>query len=1058
MKSRRALAILALFVSLFLGVSFSNGNVSAGSWMGVQDCIERAYKGHANTNLEIVIDSCEWVQQQIDNGLIEHNPTSNYVNNSLDDVYRNGIQLERFGESSVETIYVRNLAYSTNKVTYNDFDYFYDNIRAYGSDYVILDPIGRWDPFVGDHEAFEWRDPSTPITGKFYLQQFIDSGNYVKSYNKDGSVTYKSSFYLYFCLNTSKPLSGYPQCVYREVPINLVIKYPDLVLTGIAVDKSGREIDRNIIPIVTDVVKYERNVGPNDSNLATITSRSVEGYTFLGWKRNKNDDGFISTDASYSEHLLEKNVTVYAVYEEEVIVEDEENTLLEILVKNDKIKKNIATGANYSYYQAGPVFAKPTDRVRYEAIYNPILQYAFTLRPDEMMVTCFLKDEAVRSKREINSNNLTFGELFERHKRDCDPGQSFSWNNSFAIKKGRFDHQDSLQETWNGINDEYFRMNNGDTTRREFEYPKNNFYTVKSSDVGKKLRATTQTNVPMGLGSDIRYTPTQIIFTESGGRNVGNLILSNIQKSAEVVVPYNFTIGVKINSTYVGGDKDQDKDGNIIVSAGSEFSVDFTVSSNDRRNKVTMQQNDKNYHTRIDNPQVRTVGFFLPEGVSTEIGDVVLNSEDDICSYIRGSVGNNSITCDIENANADSYIENKQDFKRQINVPDAPAGSHICVAVAAYPNSSNKTRASNDDMFYGDTTIDPSGDGKWKISVPVCYLVGKKPTFQVWGGSIYTYNGATTGTTVKHNLADDSKVLAINSWVEHSVVSGSALSSKVVTGIASGASTGLLNKNITYSDNSGKVKAGSIEGRYDFRYCTYRIPLSIANSNYNTGVDGICPSGEATGRSGIIAKTPDVEYIISALDAYAKNHPADDVEERPLGDVKVKIKKEGFAINLDSSPEECSMNGIVRNCVWKSDGDITIESNISYNWDGEANNITGIPKVIVYANNIRINCTVDKIDAILIAKNDIYTCNGASDDNINEAWRSRLLRITGAVSAGGTIEFERTYGTSVGFASAIPAEIINYDSTIVLWWRNVLLNTGHNGFTTVYQKELAPRY
>ena len=99
--------------------------------------------------------------------------------------------------------------------------------------------------------------------------------------------------------------------------------------------------------------------------------------------------------------------------------------------------------------------------------------------------------------------------------------------------------------------------------------------------------------------------------------------------------------------------------------------------------------------------------------------------------------------------------------------------------------------------------------------------------------------------------------------------------------------------------------------------------------------------------------------------------------------------------------------------------------------------------MIIYAKgNIEINCGVTQIDAILIADGTVYTCgtytgNGTVSD-INEVrTRTNRLQVNGAIFSKG-LELGRTYGMATGIYSKIPAEIINYDTSIILW---EILNT-----------------
>ena len=56
------------------------------------------------------------------------------------------------------------------------------------------------------------------------------------------------------------------------------------------------------------------------------------------------------------------------------------------------------------------------------------------------------------------------------------------------------------------------------------------------------------------------------------------------------------------------------------------------------------------------------------------------------------------------------------------------------------------------------------------------------------------------------------------------------------------------------------------------------------------------------------------------------------------------------------------------------------------------------------------------------------------------------------------MDLNRTYGATAGEGSGVPAEIINYDTSTVLWGRDMAAGDSYNGLNSVYQHELAPRY
>ena len=145
--------------------------------------------------------------------------------------------------------------------------------------------------------------------------------------------------------------------------------------------------------------------------------------------------------------------------------------------------------------------------------------------------------------------------------------------------------------------------------------------------------------------------------------------------------------------------------------------------------------------------------------------------------------------------------------------------------------------------------------------------------------------------------------------------------------------------------------------------------------------------------------------------------------------------------------------------VKRSDQNITITGDIMYT--GGYNSLAEVPKMIVYADNIYISCTVNRIDAVLIANNVVNTCvseESGDTPDVDNRERSRQLVINGAVIAS-KLEANRTYGAATGANSIVPAEIINFDPTLYLFGGNVGQDddaTGRLEVTSI--TEMAPRY
>ena len=214
-------------------------------------------------------------------------------------------------------------------------------------------------------------------------------------------------------------------------------------------------------------------------------------------------------------------------------------------------------------------------------------------------------------------------------------------------------------------------------------------------------------------------------------------------------------------------------------------------------------------------------------------------------------------------------------------------------------------------------------------------------------------------------------------------------------------------------------------------FCLYRTPLSFANSG-GSALPTICANFEATGLSGIVVNAIDLEKLI--------------------GDLPVNMGGADSYDNLSINSALSIANG--QTYVIRTNGNVAINADIRYA-SGAYGALETLPKTIIYANNINISCSVKQIDAILIADRTINTCNTTGDADASE--RSNQLVINGAIIANKLI-LGRTFGAYVGAYTKIPAEIINYDASIVLWARGKSSGRNYDNLKMVYQHEMAPRY
>ena len=521
-------------------------------------------------------------------------------------------------------------------------------------------------------------------------------------------------------------------------------------------------------------------------------------------------------------------------------------------------------------------------------------------------------------------------------------GSLGNWNNAFAIDR-------NFSDVLN-----YADYEVGDTSKQT-EY---NNHTVGAREAGTSLNETAKTN----LNNDVKTTPSQVSFTKVGGYNTGDVITAQVESVAYVRVPYNYNNTTEVTTPNTA-----------TLYAGESAEINYVINVNQKYNSYL----ESNYAT-------------LVSGAKRKV---------EVC-YNGSCAETNPVT--IGELNASGSLSGQQNIQQEtsIVVPDAVAGSQVCVRSAVYPANSG-----DDGNWY-----DAKGSDTWEYSARVCYTVAKKPSLQVWGGNVYSNGKISTSVANKKHIALDgmsyspnvdnyTKSYIFGSWGELGVISVGS-----VAGFASGAGTGYL------------------DGGHDAIFCPNRSILTLANT-----CNGVSKTS-GLGATGAMAGAENDKLTILAR-----------------------------FIDIDNTPKTSSI-GEVTNAtginVYYNDGNIAINGNITLA-EGRYGDLMDVPKVVVYAKgNININCDVTRIDAVLIAEGEVKTCSNSDDNNARA--NSQQLVINGAVIANKLVA-NRTYGAATGINSIIPAEIINYDPTLYLWAEEQADVTESGKVRVVYTNEIAPR-
>lgn len=685
-----------------------------------------------------------------------------------------------------------------------------------------------------------------------------------------------------------------------------------------------------------------------------------------------------------------------------------DSSFLNIKVRNNDVSK-------YSKYQR-TVYAKPENRVTFRAVYNPTLQYTFRIRPDVMKI-----DNSSTLYPSSGDNTLMLGQLFNNSV------SLKGWNNAFSVDSGNFSGATV------GLP---FVFTNGDISHQERTMAA---YMVDRSDVGKTLDEKARTNVRNGSATEEsdKTTPSQVIFSSTtinnSFRTVANVITTQKSSIAYVKVPYNYNTGISVSSN------------NDVLYSGEDGSIDVNIDVLPKKNNETTNGGDNEaYATKMPGAKVKLVVYAPGEG-TVRTGDADYSGgENNLCGRYLGAMhcSEKSILTD-ETFNEDGNLAggSEDPIKASFNEPDMDAGAEVCVAAAVYPANSGV-----------DTNMDKSGNGHWNVSASKCFKIAKKPSLQVWGGGVYSDKKLSVPVSTKHNLDGYSNFSLANSgyyvfgsWAELNVVSNGE-----VKGFASGASTGYAfndgsnlwpRYNVDNTDSNVNPDNVALLNTYgpggshevSVNFCI-RSVLTFANNGCTSGVSG----GMGTSSKAVINNNRD-----SLIARFKNNQQEDDIDYSEIN--------EDYTINENIIVPL----GVTKVIKLSDDADLTINSNIDFLDSYSYHTIAEVPKLVLYARNIWINCGVERIDAVLIAKDDVNTCYDSTD--INSQANSRQLKINGTVITG-TMTANRTYGAAKGVNSIIPAEIVNYDATLYLWGANESDVTNTAKITTTYSRELSPRY
>ncbi len=532
----------------------------------------------------------------------------------------------------------------------------------------------------------------------------------------------------------------------------------------------------------------------------------------------------------------------------------------------------------------------------------------------------------------------------------------------------------------------------------------------------------------------------------SGELRDGHIGYGPSEDTAKVLIPYNF-------ETYTGVTVSSD-----VAYSGETIDVDNVWTSVEAKNNAVTKAA---YATQVPGARLKLFAYVTADIDNGNIGGLT-TGDDNGCGLIGGAAkqclefrSKSGFTLN-GGGRLDGSYDEFTDMGGKYNAFDASAGDLMCFVSAVYPASSGS-----------DTQMGTDGDGNWRYSEPSCTIIAKKPSFQVWGDSMYSKGGIETINAAKRYLYNDyyggsstnlckngncfnptshGPTNYIGSWVEEGLI----LNTGTTNTFASGAALG-------YDSSSNFTRAGVSNFNI-----TNISPLTFSNQ--------LSADLSRVGASGLDSAVGDRDDLIKYWigDNVRGINTSGSINLAYNNSVGESIKSaSGVAIRYVHS-NSISISGTVPKSTTyliNVDGTVTITGDIKYE-DSTYKMLKEIPKVIIYANNINISCNVGEVDAILITKSNdgnLDTCYDGGGDSSSA--RSRQLKVFGTVMTG-KVSLGRTYGAAAWNGSmnggrttdAVPAEVFDYDSTIPMWSEYMGGSVETDTMQIVYQHELAPRY
>ena len=521
-------------------------------------------------------------------------------------------------------------------------------------------------------------------------------------------------------------------------------------------------------------------------------------------------------------------------------------------------------------------------------------------------------------------------------------------------------------------------------------------------------------------------------------------------KTARVYVPYNFETNVH-----------SEIDANDVIFQGSSVSSNFSWKIKKRSNNTT---SDFAYATVTpSNTKVQMVEFILTPDAEQAIKGKK-DAKKDPCAYYtaekRGAVLCNIIDEDNGNQNPRGLYAGKTheaDYRRLVPDNDEYVGYKYCVAVGIWPSDSHDYMGNELWQQYSTGEGGAMDAGQyWNISNASCRTIAKRPSFQVWNGSIYTQGTINTSVSQKmtgksggeerRNNYHNGETTIFGSWTDYAIVTDD----ESINGISSGAVLGYHNGKYNLSGGGG-IGATMISEYRDVSPMTISNSSSIGIGRVNASTSINTNLQRLNSRYRDKAKTYASDASEGAYGSQTTINTASTGTQYVYYNGSTNISSIGIR-GAGSKPNQTTRregsnliktigDGVNDNTlIIYVTGDLTIDQNIclgtgcsndptklrTYNTIS-TNASAKLPQIIIFANNVYVTQDVNRIDAWLIVPNGtIDTCKGFNIGN-NLAARDakqrytdygncyKTLVVNGPIYAN-NIALKRTAGNNHGFA------------------------------------------